>query len=193
MQKLFSRWNSSSPDLKRFLIATFLFGLAAASYDSVFNNFLHERFDLNSIDRTILEVPREIPGLLTVVFSIMLFFIGSRRRAAWAMLFCALGSVLLASAITTYNTLLLWLFILTIGQHLWLPLSASIGMELAQSGADGRRLGQLNAIRNAAAIVGAAIIFILFAAFSFSALHRTPPLCLNAIGTFQRNTDASMR
>lgn len=162
MNTIMSRWQAVSPDLRRFFWGTFLFGLGSACFDSVFNNFLHTRFDLSAFSRTFLELPRETPGLLTVVFAALLFFIGSRRRAAWALLLCAVGLVLMGTASTSFVVMLAWLFVFSVGQHLWLPLSSSIGMELATAGGDGKRLGQLNAVRNAAAIVGSGLIFVLF-------------------------------
>lgn len=162
MNAIIARWKTLSPDLRRFFWATFLFGLGSACFDSVFNNFLHTRFDLDAFGRTFLEFPRETPGLLTVVFAALLFFIGSRRRAAWSFLFCAAGLALMGTVSLNYAVMLCWLFLFSVGQHLWLPLSSSIGMELAAAGGDGRRLGQLNAVRNAAAIVGSGLIFLLF-------------------------------
>ncbi len=162
MNSLLARWQKVSPDLRRFFWATFLYGLGAAAFDSVFNNFLHSRFDLSAFARTFLEFPRETPGLLTVVFAGMLFFVGSRRRAAWAFVLSAVGLALMGTLSVHYAVMLGWLFLFSVGQHLWLPLSSSIGMELAANGGDGRRLGQLNAVRNAAAIVGSGLVFVLF-------------------------------
>ncbi len=162
MNEIVSRWRGLSPDLRRFFWGTFLFGLGSACFDSVFNNFLHTRFDLSAVSRTFLELPRELPGLLTVVFAALLFFIGSRRRAAWALLLCSVGLLFLGTLSLHYALMLGWLFLFSVGQHLWLPLSSSIGMELAAVGGDGKRLGQLNAVRNAAAIVGSGLVFLLF-------------------------------
>jgi MFS family permease len=162
MNAFLVRWKGLSPDLRRFFWGTFLFGLGVACFDSVFNNFLHNRFDLSAFGRTFLELPRETPGLLTVVFAALLFFIGSRRRAAWALLLCSVGLALMGTLSLHYAVMLVWLFVFSVGQHLWLPLSSSIGMELATAGGDGRRLGQLNAVRNAAAVVGSGLIFVLF-------------------------------
>ncbi len=162
MNTFVARWKTVPTDLRRFFWGTFLFGLASACFDSVFNNFLHTRFDLSPVGRTFLEFPRETPGLLTVVFAALLFFIGSRRRAAWSLVFCSVGLVLMGTLSQHYAVMLCWLFLFSMGQHLWLPLSSSIGMELATAGGDGRRLGQLNAVRNAAAIVGSGLIFVLF-------------------------------
>jgi hypothetical protein len=60
------------PDLRRFVAGTFLFGLGSACFESIFNNFLHARFDLNPFGHTFLELPRETPGLLCTLFPVPL-------------------------------------------------------------------------------------------------------------------------
>jgi predicted MFS family arabinose efflux permease len=59
-----------------------------------------------------------------------------------------------------------WLFVFSLGQHLFMPLYTSIGMELANEGQTGRRLGQFNAIRNLAIILGG-----FFTLLGFKYLH----------------------
>jgi predicted MFS family arabinose efflux permease len=53
----------------------------------------------------------------------------------------------------------------------FMPLSSTIGMELAREGQFGRRLGQLNAIRNLAAILGSFLVFIGFKFLGFTFHH----------------------
>ncbi len=79
--------------------------------------------------------------------------------------------MLLGFASTSYGMMLPWLFILSLGQHLYMPIASTIGMELAQEGQDGRRLGQLNAIRNFAAIIGSFIVFLGFKYLGFHFQH----------------------
>ena len=64
--------------------------------------------------------------------------------------------------------MLIWLFIFSIGQHLFLPLNQSIGMELATEGQKGRRLGQFSAVANVAMIIGSFAIFIGFKFFNLN-------------------------
>jgi predicted MFS family arabinose efflux permease len=78
---------------------------------------------------------------------------------------------LLGFASTSYRMMLPWLFILSLGQHLYMPIASTIGMELAHEGQDGRRLGQLNAIRNFAAIIGSFIVFLGFKYLGFTFQH----------------------
>jgi MFS family permease len=64
--------------------------------------------------------------------------------------------------------MLIWLFIFSIGQHLFLPTNQSIGMELARDGKTGKRLGQLSGIANISAIIGSFAILIGFKFFNLN-------------------------
>jgi predicted MFS family arabinose efflux permease len=58
--------------------------------------------------------------------------------------------------------MLIWLFIFSVGQHLFIPMNQSIVMELATEGKTGKRLGQFSAVANVSAIIGSLAIFIGF-------------------------------
>ena len=64
--------------------------------------------------------------------------------------------------------MLIWLFIFSIGQHLFIPLNQSIGMDLSVKGQEGRRLGQFSAVANLAMILGSFAIFLGFKFFHFT-------------------------
>jgi predicted MFS family arabinose efflux permease len=166
-----SRFKQSSRELILFAVAALLLGMAFSVVDSIFNNFLNERFSLTGFQRSFLEFPRELPGFLVVFVSAALFFLCSRRLSVFAMLLAAIGALLIGFASPGYGVMVLWLFIYSLGQHLFMPLASTIGMELAREGQDGRRLGQLNAIRNAAAILGSFMVFVGFRYFGFTFQH----------------------
>lgn len=151
-----------SRELKLFIAASFAFGMASSIVESTFNNFLDDRFDLGGFQRSFLEIPRELPGFLVVFISASLWFLCSRRQSALAMLLCAVGAVLIGFASPVYMVMVIWLFFFSVGQHLFLPFSSSIGMELAREGRIGRRLGQLNAIRYIAIIAGSLVVLLGF-------------------------------
>jgi predicted MFS family arabinose efflux permease len=67
--------------------------------------------------------------------------------------------------------MLFTLFLYNLGQHLFMPVAQTIGMELAEEGRTGRRLGQLNAIRNLAAIAGSFLVFLGFKYLGLSYDH----------------------
>ena len=78
------------------------------------------------------------------------------------MLLSACGAFLIGFVSPVYMVMVAWLFIYSAGQHLFIPLSSAIGMELAKEGKVGQRLGQLNAVRNIAVIAGSLLVMIGF-------------------------------
>ena len=149
-------------ELVLFVVASLALGLAYSMVDSVFNNFLNDRLVLDGFQRSFLEFPRELPGFLVVFVSALLWFLCSRRLSVVAMLLGVVGALLIGFASTSYYVMVFWLFIYSMGQHLYMPLAPAIGMELAREGQTGRRLGQLNAVRNLAAILGSLSVVIGF-------------------------------
>jgi predicted MFS family arabinose efflux permease len=162
MKKYIARLTNMPRELKLFVIASLVMGVAFNIVESTFNNFLNERFALTGFQRSFLEFPRELPGFLVVFLSASLWFLCSRRQTAVAMLFCAAGALLIGFLSPVYMIMVAWLFIYSAGQHLFIPLSSTIGMELAKEGKTGQRLGQLNAIRNVAIIVGSLLVLVGF-------------------------------
>lgn len=149
-------------ELKLFVFASFSMGIAFSLYDSVFNNFLNARFELTGFQRSFLELPRELPGFLVMFVSAFFWFLCSRRLGGVAMLMGVAGALLIGFASSSYAIMTIWLFIYSMGQHLYMPVASTIGMELAREGHTGKRLGQLNALRNIAAIAGSALVFVGF-------------------------------
>jgi predicted MFS family arabinose efflux permease len=136
--------------------------MAYSMVDSIFNNFINERFSLSGFERSFLEFPRELPGFLVVFVSALLWFLCSRRLGGAALILGVAGALLIGFASTSYAIMVVWLFIYSMGQHLFMPIASTIGMELAREGQTGRRLGQFNAIRNLAMILGSFAVFIGF-------------------------------
>ena len=115
-----------------------------------------------------MELPREMPGFLVVFISAILFFLCSRRLAAAANLLCAIGILFIGLCSPSFSVMLIWLFIFSAGQHLFIPTNQSIGMELAHEGKAGQRLGQFSGIANISAIIGSFAIFIGFKFFNLN-------------------------
>lgn len=155
-------------DLALFISTIAALGFADSIFNSVFNNFLNETFSLDNFNRTFLEFPREFGGFLVVFVSATLYFVRSRRLAFVAILCGVAGLIMMALFSVTFHWMFAWLFLFSLGQHMFMPLNTSIAMELAETGKTGRRLGQLNAIRNTAAIFGSFFIFLGFKYFHFN-------------------------
>lgn len=151
-----------------FFTAICCFGFAQSMYDASFNNFLNETYAISSANRGFLELPRELPGFLVIFISALFFFLCPRRLAALANLIMALGLVMIAFFAPEFRIMLVWLFILSIGQHLFLPLYPAIAMELSDARNAGAVLGRLNGVQNVAAIFGSLVVFAGFRYLDFS-------------------------
>jgi predicted MFS family arabinose efflux permease len=170
-RSLSSRIAGVSRELRLFIAASLVMGIAYSLVDATFNNYLNDRFALSGFERSFLEFPRELPGFLVVFVSAGLWFLCSRRLGAVAMLLGMTGTLLIGFGSPTYGILVIWLFVYSMGQHLFMPIASTIGMELAEEGKIGQRLGQLNAVRNLAAIGGSFLVFLGFKFLGFGFQH----------------------
>ena len=166
-----SRIKQSSRELILFAAAALALGMAFSMFDATFNNFLNDTFALTGFQRSFLEFPRELPGFLVVFVSAALWFLCSRRLGMLAMIFSAVGALLIGFASSSYGVMIVWLFIFSMGNHLYMPIASTVGMELAREGQDGRRLGQLNAIRNFAVVLGSFSVVLGFKYLGFTFQH----------------------
>lgn len=166
--KIIKRLSGMTRDLKLFAAASLVMGISFSLIDATFNNFLDARFALTGFQRSFLEFPRELPGFLVVFVSALLWFLCSRRLASLALVLASLGALLIGFISSTYAIMVACLFVYSLGQHLLIPLTASIGMDLAHDGKTGQRLGQLNAVRNLASIIGSFVIFLGFKYLGFT-------------------------
>jgi len=171
MTNLFDRLAKAPRELKLFTFASLFMGIAYSIFDSTFNNFLNDRYSLSGFQRSFIEFPRELPGFLVVFVSAILVFLCSRRLGALALFFSFIGVLLIGFFAPTYAIMVSFLFVYSLGQHLFMPIASSIGMELAEPGKTGKRLGQFNAVRNLAAIAGSFLVFVGFKYFGFTFQH----------------------
>ncbi len=162
------RFSGVHRDIWLFLAAVSIVGFSGNIIESTFNKYLSETFNISGLQRSALELPRELPGFAVAFVTALLWFIPGRRLAALAMLLQVAGLLLIAFLTPSFTVMLAWLFILSLGQHIFIALQSSIGMELAREGQEGRRLGQFNGMRTFASIAGSFIVFLGFKYLHFT-------------------------
>lgn len=170
-------WGLGKRDFVLFLLASAALGITQSVDTSFFNNFLNDYYHLTITQRTLLEIPREFPGFAVVFVTGILFAFGDVRTAAVANLLGGLGALGLAFWSPEYLPMIGWLTVYSMGQHLFMPMSNSIGMNLAADGHMGSRLGQISSVNTAVFLVTSLATAFLFRfikidyhlAFSFSA------------------------
>ncbi|MGL4485374.1 MAG: MFS transporter [Anaerovoracaceae bacterium] len=149
-------------DLVIFLIISALMAVTLAADNTSLSNRLFDELDFTVMQRSMLETPRELPGLLTVILIGMLNSLGDVRIAAVANMFGGLGLILFGLAPSNFSIILVFLLMYSTGQHLYMPLANSIAMGFANNQSFGKRLGQIQGFGNFAIIAASGILFLLY-------------------------------
>ena len=157
-----------SQDFFTFIIICILLGVVSAVESTSLANRLYEDFDFTVMQRSMLETPRELPGLLSVVIIGMLNSLGDIRIAAVANIIGGIGLLLFGMTPNVFSLVLLFLMFYSTGQHLYIPLSSTISMSFAGKGSFGERLGQMQSITSVAVIGTSAGLFLLYKIFDVS-------------------------
>jgi len=154
---------------KRLKTAIFLFvlvsaftGFYAGTTDVILSNYFKEAYDATAHQRGIIEVPRELPGIASLFVITALSFLRDIRTAVLAQGFGAIGLVVLGVFHPSFGVMLIFLFIFSLGQHMFMPLGDSIGLSLATRDNMGRLLGRFKSVSMAFAMVAGLVCFFGF-------------------------------
>jgi len=153
------------------LVAIALTSLAAGLSESVYGNFYMEVYNVTAAQRGFIEFPRELPGLIAVIVISMMSFLGEIRLAIVAQLLSIIGVLLLGILTPPFALMLVFLFINSMGMHLYMPLKDSIGLNIIGSENTGRKFGLLNGVRTGAGFLAGLAVFFGFRAGFFSFSH----------------------
>ena len=148
-------------DLRNALAATAFFGAASGIFMATLNNYLADVHGLDASARGWLELPRELPGFfITFAVWVMLSRLRESQMAGLAMLLTAAGAVGLGFLSHDTATLVLFVVVWSLGDHVIFAVEGPIGLRLAQGGREGRRLGQFGGARNLGTILGVGLVFL---------------------------------
>ena len=152
------------------LAATALSSFAGILSEGTFSNFYFEVYGATADMRGFIEFPRELPGLIAVVVISLMAFMGEIKLAIAAQLLSIVGLILLGIFTPPFAIMLVFLFINSMGTHLYMPLKDSIGLNIIGSENTGRKFGILNGVRTGVGFLAAGTVFFgfRFGFFSFS-------------------------
>lgn len=148
-----------SAPLGLFALASLMMGAYSGLYDPSFNNYLAQVHHVSEVARGGLEFPRELPGFLVVFVFTALAFLPDTRIAMVSAFLVGIslwGQGYLAPDMTM---VVIWMLIWSTGTHLFLVLSPSIGLRLAEEGHEGRRLGQLGSLESLGSLMGMILVY----------------------------------
>lgn len=156
----------SDKDFSLFLMAGLFGGIAGGINSSIFNNYLSNFFltDPTTSERLrgLLEVPRELPGFFIMIILALLNFLGDIRIAMIGMIAAGLGLLGLGMLTPTFAIFITWMMMFSLGTHMIMPVSPSIGMSLSKREEYGARLGRTSAYGLYGMIIAYIFVFIVF-------------------------------
>lgn len=158
-----NRKNLSVEDAQKlFTAAMMLLTFAEGLSSKILNNYFKEVYFVDSVQRGLLEIPRESPGILCVVVMALLSGTGNLTLIILANALFSFGMLVLGLFSPTYAAMQLFLFISSLGEHLLMPLRDSVGLDLSNDGKSGTFLGTLRGRMNSAYMLASVTVFLGF-------------------------------
>jgi len=145
-----------------FVLVSVFAGFYQGVVDSVFSNYFKEAYNATATQRGIIEFPRELPGIVSLFVITALSFLRDIRTAVIAHILGIVGLVVLGLFQPSFGLMLIFLFIFSLGQHMFMPLGDSIGLSLATRDNMGRLLGRFNSVRMAFGMIAGIVCFMGF-------------------------------
>ena len=151
-----------APYILLILAAIFIGAIGNNIYGTVFSNYLSDVHQMAASGRGIIELPRELPGIISMFAVGMLFFLSEVRITALALLLCGVGTAALCvpSISNGFGPLILWIMVASLGQHILLAVTDAIVIHTALPENRGLRLGQMRALGTAAGLVATLFVWL---------------------------------
>ncbi len=167
---LLNNYKTLTPELKLYMLALALSALALGFSSDVISNYFKDAYRVTAYQRGFIEFPRELPGVLCTFLIALLAGFSDIRIAIIAQGLSLIGITVLGFSTPTFSVMLVFLFINSLGQHLFMPVQDSIGMNLVSKGRLGTRMGQFKGVTTAFQMTAAILVFFgfRFGFFSFT-------------------------
>ena len=145
-----------------FTLVVILVAIMSGFSSQIYTNYFKEVYNVTSVQRGFLEIPRESPGILCMFIIAALAPLGDIKSGIFAQILVAVGLTAMAFFSPSYSAMMLFLFIASSGQHIFMPLNDSIGMSLAQDGNVGKTLGRFKTCSTVFSLLTSLAVFICF-------------------------------
>jgi predicted MFS family arabinose efflux permease len=152
------------------VLYTLFWGMAEGGFAAAINNFLVNVHSFTVAQRGMMELFREMPGLLLVVLLSLLHRVSDWRILRIGMACAAAGIFALclpfAEGTATVTALVtVW----ALGEHIVMPVRSAVALELAREKKGSEALGFLTGVFNGASVIGNLAVAAIF----FAGLHWT--------------------
>jgi MFS family permease len=163
-----SAFKKTKYEVKVYFLILIFTALALGMSNQIISNYFKDAYNVTAFQRGIIEFPREIPGLIGVFIITGLAFMNDIKLSMIAQVLSIFGILVLGFFTPKFSIMLIFLFINSLGMHLFMPLSDGIGISLVDEDKMGERMGQFKGTFTAFSMVSAIIVFICFRLNIFS-------------------------
>jgi predicted MFS family arabinose efflux permease len=146
----------------KFLSALLLSGIAYGLYKGVQDNYLAEIVHISEFQRGVVEFFRELPGLMVVLILAALYRFSENQVFKIGMAIMLAGLAGLLAGGSGKITVILFITVYSLGEHIVLPLRSAMSLERAKPGKGGASLGVISGINQIGHIAGFLIVVFLF-------------------------------
>lgn len=151
-----------------YIVVIVLIALGVGFSESVFSNYFKDAYDITAEQRGFIEIPREIPGVISIFVITALASLGDLRITMISQLTSFVGIMLLGFTTPEFYVMTFLVFVYSLGQHVYLPLVDSIAMSITSSENMATSLGKFKGITTASSLVAAIVVFFGFRTGFFS-------------------------
>lgn len=151
-----------SKEMIVYVIILALAAMGSALSGNVLSNYFKDVYHTDAFMRGFIEFPRELPGMLSIFFVAALSRFSDIRISMISMILAAAGIVVLGFATPVFYVMLVFIFINSVGTHLYMPMQSSVGMELITDGQYGKRMGEFSGVTTAFTMLGSIAVYVGF-------------------------------
>ncbi|CAH2213018.1 MFS transporter [Tepidibacter aestuarii] len=148
------------------IIALTALGLGLSS--DVISNYFKDAYQITAYQRGLIEFPRELPGVLVIVIIASLSLFSDIRIAMVAQLLSIIGIGTLGFFTPPFTIMLIFVFINSLGMHMFMPIQDSIGMSLIKDENIGKKVGQYKGVATIFTVLASMVVFVGFRVGFFS-------------------------
>ena len=144
-----------------FFTSILVWGIGIGCFQAAFNNFLVDMYDIDGIDRGVLEFMRETPGVLLIAILALLHKCSDWRVLRIGTLISLAAAGLLMVPVPWMGAVV-FITIWALGEHLVMPVRQSLALSIAREGKSGESLGIVTSAINAGTVIGSLVVAAIF-------------------------------
>ncbi len=146
-----------------------LTGLALGMGNEVMSNYFKDAYNVSAFQRGLIEFPREIPGVISIFIIACLSIISDIKISVLAQILSIIGITVLGLFTPPFSIMLVFVFLNSLGMHMFIPLQDSIGISLINNNNQiGKRMGQYKGVSTMFTMLAGIVVFIGFKTNFFS-------------------------